>query len=233
MNISIETKHRKWALVFAISVLLPVAFFLLVHFTYPQPLSPSDTIQILTLVVLVIVTAWYAFSTHRINSATSKQAAAITEQARISGEALRVALNAEKNADLPILKIRDSQSVDNIRTEISNLGRGPALNVRIWLEFHSRHLRKDVKSSVGSLHVIGAGENAEWPWANKSELTELPLSCSSSYRVVAEYTDIYGRKFRSTFRRRGPSSGQFDFCRVDEQIENCVEINRSRTSEST
>ena len=96
MNISIETKLRKWALVFAISVsllvALLVALFLLVYFTYPQPLSPSDTIQILTLVVLVIVTAWYAFSTHRINSATSKQAAAITEQARISGEALRVAL---------------------------------------------------------------------------------------------------------------------------------------------
>ena len=214
LKLSIETNLQKWGLTIAIPVSLLITILPLIHFTYPEPLSPSDTIQILTLVVLVIVTAWYAISTHRINNATTKQASVIAEQAKISERALQVALEAERNSALPVIELVDHQSVDSIQVEAKNLGRGPALNIIICLEYFSQDLNGVVTSSVAIFDVIGAGEHKTWVWFSQNELSGFPIS-HSQYRVVAEYTDIYRRPFRSSIRRGGPSYGQFEYKVVD------------------
>ena len=86
----------------------------LVHFTESGHLSVGDSIQILVLIVLVVVTFWYAMSTEKIYRAT---------------------LNTELNSSMPIVKLRVVRaSEDEVIVEYKNVGRGPALNVRPWIE---------------------------------------------------------------------------------------------------
>ena len=85
----------------------------LVHFTESGHLSVGDAIQVLVLIVLVVVTFWYAMSTEKIYRAT---------------------LNTELNSSMPIVKLRVvSASEDEVVVEYKNVGRGPALNVRLWM----------------------------------------------------------------------------------------------------
>ena len=89
----------------AILALLGLALLAaLICYTDPDWLSPSDTIQTMTLVVLVIVTLSYSRSTRKI---------------------YEVALNAEKNAVSPIISIvAEVTNPDQILISYENIGRG-------------------------------------------------------------------------------------------------------------
>ena len=75
----------------------------LIIFSYPAFLSPSDTIQSITLILLVIVTISYAKSTH-------KNYKAAFEQVSATKEAVRVAVDSERNSFAPIVELSQDYS---------------------------------------------------------------------------------------------------------------------------
>lgn len=206
---------RPWIPI-ALIAALAVATVVIIYFTVPAPLSSSDALQVVTLIVLVAVTFWYAFSTHSINRAAAEQVAAIQEQAEISRRALKVALDAEQNAVIPIIKISIRQLGDVhggdglVIIHCSNIGRGPALNLRGWPNLKPLTSQEWHKLSHKTRDVLGVGENIEFVWrfALNSQIRSL---LRADARIVAEYSDIYGRRFSSTLSFSHSADEEFTF----------------------
>ena len=172
----------------AILLLLGLALLVaLICYTDPDWLSPGDSIQTMTLVVLVIVTVSYAKSTRKI---------------------FEIALDAERNAVSPIISIvAEVTSLDQILISYENIGRGPALNLKIWLE-------SDTKKSEGFRTAVGVGQSGQRQW-DKSEGT-LPTT-SSGFDIVAEYTDVFRQGFQSKLVIVNPYDHEFFFGKKKEQ----------------
>ena len=199
------------------------AVVVLIFFTERAYLEPGDTVQILTLAVLVAVTFWYAISTHRINSSTDEQATAIREQADTSRRALEVALDAEKNAVIPIVKLSIGSTstgavgVEQVGATCTNIGRGPALNLRMWLESRPLHATGIRKSSIKPYRALGVNESWDSRWTHRGENEPLP-SLEKGFYIVAEYSDIFGRGFVSKlfYSHYEPTEQGFSFSPLPE-----------------
>ena len=175
-------------------------------------LTPSEGIEVGTLGTLILVTAWYAYSTHRIQGAAR-------DQAEISKRATEIALNTARNAVLPIVSLggpgtsgtttdNGAVQVNSVSVSYSNIGEGPALNLKVWLSYPFELDGVGSKSSAKPRSVLGVGEDGQFLWQS-SDGEQLPSS-TDEYDIVAEYTDIYRRPFRSTlFRTRG-AYGRFE-----------------------
>ena len=163
----------------AILALLGLALLAaLICYIDPDWLSPSDTIQTMTLVVLVIVTLSYSRSTRKI---------------------YEVALNAEKNAVSPIISIvAEVTNPHQILISYENIGRGPALNFKIWLELDNdeqfRYLKSEEMKNRSFRAALGVGQQGQREW-NSSEGV-LPTR-TSGIDIVAEYTDVFRQHFQS------------------------------------
>lgn len=215
---------KKTAPAFWIVVLTPTGILLavvlaLVYYTKPEPLSPGETLQVITLLLVLLVTFWYAHSTDRINRATSEQVDATRDQVETSQRALQHAFDAEKNAVLPVVKFQEfGRSGTGIRIRCSNVGKGPALNLRLWIEFQIPGDPESMPSARKLLTVLGEGETEDWFWSEAFDGI-LPLSPESHCELVAEYTDIYQRSIKSrslysgySFGKASWSRSNFSFC---------------------
>ena len=182
-----------------------IAFFLglggagvLIYFTRRELLAPSDTIQIITLIVLVIVTFSYAKSTHKIYG---------------------VASNSERNAVFPIVNLTaDVTTQDQIRISYQNIGRGPALNLKIWLELdydgQFGYLKSEEMKNRGFRAALGVGQEGQREW-NRSEGV-LPTR-TSGIDIVAEYTDVFRQGFQSKLVIVNAYDQGFHFGKKDEE----------------
>ena len=169
---------------------------------YCDIIGLRDAIEIIVLIVLVSATFWYAFSTNHI--------------AEISRRSLQLALDAEKNAVVPIIKSsRDSTSVSQLsgqRAEVhfTNIGRGPALNIRAWLTCETAGSETNERTAIKSADVIGVGEAGRFTWEQGSDTVWFPPS-SNNFDVVIEYSDIYCRHFASRFSITNQHEHVFSF----------------------
>ena len=201
----------------------------LLQYTKPDLLMPSDTIQIITLAVLVIVTIWYAISTHRIQEETKRQASAVREQTEISRQAVEIALNTAKNSVLPIVNLSSpvkslgptsvfpkADASINLRVHYKNIGKGPALNLRAWLRYDPEAFGEGARSEIGNAYALGAGEEGNFVWSSSTETLPL-LSTLSGFDIVAEYEDIYRRKFRTTMFLINEFKTELSFTHMDEE----------------
>ena len=110
-NSRIKTLWRTYNIETILLVLGLGLLVTLIWFTDPDWLSPSDTIQTMALVILVIVTVSYARSTRKI---------------------YEVARNSERNGVFPIISITvETTNRDQILITYQNIGRGPALNLKM------------------------------------------------------------------------------------------------------
>ena len=177
----------------AILSLLGLALLVaLICYTDPKWLSPADTIQTMTLVVLVIVTVSYARSTRKI---------------------YEVALNAEWNAVSPIVNLTaEVTRQDHIRISYQNIGKGPALNLKIWLklDFDEQfgYLKSEEMKNRGFRAALGVGQQGQLEW-NSGE-GPLPTT-SSGFDIVAEYTDVFLQIFESRLVIVNPYDREFSF----------------------
>ena len=178
-------KWRVFAIVAILVVLLLATIVMGAVFrNLPQAISQilahytkSGITEIIILMVLVVVTTWYAFSTRK---------------------ALDIARNAEINAVLPIIKFRQffAPHPERLRIACGNVGKGPALNLKVWVEYVIPEDPDNLVSSHRSVTVLGDGETGQWEWDIPSEGLVLPSS-ESRYKLLAEYNDIHGRKIKS------------------------------------
>ena len=178
---SIWTGHK---IELALCILGVCVGIVLIVFSYPAFLSPSDTIQSITLILLVVVTISYAKSTHKIHN---------------------VALIAEKNAVAPLIKLKlnpVTTSLYILQVAYENIGRGPALNLKIWLDVDGElfsYLKSDIEKSKSYHTAVGVGESEIHNWIGDGNSTPpryLP-DANSGFDIVAEYSDVFGQDFES------------------------------------
>ena len=175
-------------LIFCVFVLAGV----LIYFTRRETLAPSDTIQTLTLAVLVIVTVSYAASTRKI---------------------YEVALNSERNAVSPIVNLAAKViDQDQITVSYQNVGRGPALNLRIWLELEYDeqfdYLKSEEMKNRGFTAALGVGQDGQLAWDDSQGV--LPTR-TSGIDIVAEYSDVFRQGFVSKLQIINPFDQEFSF----------------------
>ena len=187
-----ETVWRSYRIETILFILGLVLTGVLICFTRRETLAPSDTIQTITLVVLVIVTVSYAVSTRKI---------------------YEVALNSEKNAVFPIVNLTAAAiSRDQIRVSYQNIGRGPALNLRIWLELENEeqfdYLRSDEMKNRGFTAALGVGQSGQLEWNSSEDV--LPTR-TSGFDIVAEYSDVFRQGFVSKLQIINPYDQEFSF----------------------
>ena len=209
----------------AIAILVSVAAIgisLVVCLMQQDLLTLSEGIEIITLGGLILVTSWYAYSTYGIQRATADQVATTREQAEISRQATEIALNATKNSVLPIVRVgaagtRGTQGnvhVEAASIDYKNIGKGPALNLEVWLKYNDpKGLGDGAGSTKKRIDVLAAGEEGRCEWRLAEESLPLPGQ-SYGYDVVAEYTDIYRRSFRSTLFLLPANQSDFSFRQV-------------------
>lgn len=168
-------------------------------------ISEADRLQIvlafgnlLVIAILAGVTLWYAKSTNDIANATQTQAEATRDQARVVARQLAQGVR-------PIIRFGfDSlAALDRFNFVIRNIGIGPALNVRCWVQYqqpggssafvnndgHQRQFRTSVLE-VNS--VMGDGTAVNWLVNIVPAPTDNPPST-----FFAVYQDVYGNNFAS------------------------------------
>ena len=105
------------AVIVILVLMATVVMFLVVWSALWGHLTISEGIEVGTLGVLIIVTSWYAYSTHGIQSATAEQVAATQELADISRRATDIALNTTQNAVLPIVTLAPGSITSRTQNE--------------------------------------------------------------------------------------------------------------------
>ena len=165
---------------FVVAVLIIVV---MVQFTVPQKLTPSDTIQAATIILLLVVTMAYAVSAWK--------------QSETSRRAVEVALRAEKNAVMPVVKLEVvTGSPGRFRIRCYNVGKGPALSLLIRGDYDSGDWTDDSTGGRATVALLGA---SLW------EICTVRIPSSSTvdgamtigFRFEGHYLDIYGRRFCS------------------------------------
>jgi len=169
----------------------------LIFYTQPGVLDVGDTIQIVTLSVLVVVTISYARSTRKLYD---------------------VALNSEANAVFPIITLTvEVVSHGHIEISYQNIGRGPALNLRIWLEREGEesfaYLKSESEKNMGFHAAVGVNQDGKRKWDSSGG--PLP-SRSVGFDVVAEYTDVFRQRFQSKLIIIGIHDQEFSFGRKEQ-----------------
>ena len=192
---SIWTDHKTEAFSCVIGFLVLVA---LVISSYVTNLDPSIAVQSFTLVVLVIVTIWYAKSTR---------------------DAARIATEAAHNAVAPIIKLsinREHLYVGCVPITYKNIGKGPAMNVVFWLDAEGEefdYLRSGLEKRKTYLPAVGANETGDYIWPENihaSQPQPIP-DVNLVLDVVAEYTDILDNKFESKLTIDGLRNKRFSY----------------------
>ncbi len=169
----------------------------LIYYTLPGLLTLSDTIQTITLIFLVIFTVSYAMSTRRI---------------------YEIALNAERNAVVPIIDLTaEVTTQDQIRISYQNIGRGPALNLRIWLELEYdkqfEYLKSEEMKNTNYRAALGVGQDGDLEWDTSEGI--LPTR-TSGFDIVAEYSDVFRQRFMSKLVLINPYDQEFNFRKVEQ-----------------
>lgn len=174
---------------------------ILIKFTDPDWLSPSDTIQVLVLLVLVMVTYWYAQSTDEMSrtanytlQTANKSFEVANKGHELAERSYALALNAENNSVLPVIVLDViTANEDQIQISYQNVGKGPALGFRIWLKADDeqfRYLQSDTNKNKWYRTGVGVDQYSECEWTKDNGV--LPVR-DSGFDVITEYTDAFGR----------------------------------------
>ena len=172
-------------------IVVVISLSLLIFFHFCSRLTISELVQSATLIILVLVTLWYAKSTYKLQTATNDYR--VTTQ-----QIFEVTRNAEINASAPVISLKVAIVDSKIRIEYENLGRGPALNFRVWLRVAGetfRYLESDKEKNARYRTAVAAGQSGSHSWIG---LENRPLpSWSPGFDVLAEYRDIFRQDFES------------------------------------
>ena len=217
---------KRHGFVVILGAIAALGIALLSYLEWQGHLTLSESIEISILGVLILVTSWYANSTKGIQKATADQAAATREQAEISRKATEIALDAAKNAVMPIVKVAfDGGSettsetgkvcVKSMGVAFRNIGKGPALNLRVWLEYFDDESGDPVRSHNKYIDVLAVKENGRFDWRFVEENLSRPGK-AYGYEVFAEYKDVYKQMFRSCSNWLPGMQSEFSFGRVPE-----------------
>ncbi|MDA1347766.1 MAG: hypothetical protein O3A47_02715 [Chloroflexi bacterium] len=150
--------------------------------------------------------AWFAVvgSLHmRLQiKATSGAIEIAVKQVEISNRTAQTAVNAEHNAMAPVIKLSATQvGGTGIRVDYWNVGKGPAMNLTIWIR-HSEKPHLETIEFQQNETAVGVGEDGAFRWVEDQDLPGLRLGAE----IVARYNDVFKRTLESRleFVTNGP-----------------------------
>ncbi len=166
-----------------------------------QELVKGTDAQLMSSLKLALAAQDQAVATQALASQTERQ---VTSTRRLAKNAERQLQSALR----PILRFKDNVTLaEEMKLEVSNLGSGPAINIKCWVEVAVRKggvIRKN--SSDGSVtfqtKVLPAGGDNRSAGIRvwQCRLTPVPPN-AESVSYVAVYQDVYHNYFRSEQRR--------------------------------
>lgn len=108
-------------------------------------------------------------------------------QANATRRTAEIALNAELNSAVPIVDLNATSYDGRIRVELENIGRGPALNLQLWLN----HTEAPPLARA-NFTAIGANQSRDYDWQG-ADMPRLELGLD----ILAQYEDVHRRVFET------------------------------------
>jgi len=130
---------------------------------------------------LVFATAYYAYSTKQILDESRKQASIASKQVEIM-------LNGQFQAEAPVIKLKATGETD-IRIDIENSGKGPALNIKCWID-DPKHPELNMKTISWSAVAVGAS------YFNLI-ITGIRGYTLHNINIEAQYESVFHRRYES------------------------------------
>lgn len=198
----LSTVYKLEALGIAVIILL-LSSLITLHFC--SNLTIAELIQSSTLSILVLVTLWYAKSTFKLQTVTEHYTA--TTQ-----KIFEVSRNAEINSAAPIISLNLAIVDSEIHVEYDSIGRGPALNLRVWLRSDDNqfsYLESDKEKNATYRPAVGVGQSGSHVWIAGMN-RPLP-TWQSGLDVLAEYRDIFQQDFKSRLAVAGEDDQTFHY----------------------
>jgi hypothetical protein len=134
---------------------------------------------------LVTVTAYYAYSTRQILEVSKKQAISASKQAQIM-------LDGQFQAEAPVLRLRaykESANSKDIRIEVENIGKGPALNIKCWID-DPKH--PELRENIMSWTAVAVGQGSYTTLVTGKQVYSL-----QNITIKAHYESIFHKKYES------------------------------------
>ncbi len=194
-----KMKYYVIGLSIAIVIYAPVVSWL----TIRDIIVPPDLIDSVILFILASATIFYAVRTSDIAGATEKQAKATKEQADASVKMAKEMKEQRLTVSQPLIfpDFSDYKFPANPTIPFTNLGNGPALNVKVTFAYAAPDLvKREWKSRTGPSYskaavdkstctIITVGSKIECiPYLTEDK----PGNIGTAF---VEYSDIYGRCF--------------------------------------
>ena len=192
----------------------------IIYLRYIGSLMTSDTIQSILVTILVVTTVVYTRftviytrSTESYTRSTESYARSTESYARSTHQSYQVALNAEKNAAMPVIALTAEITRHNMMlVSYQNVGKGPALNLRIWLELAEEkqflYLKSDIMKNKGFCSAVGVDQSGYLGWSEAEGPLPTP---TSGFDIVAEYDDVYQRHLASKLAIINQHDQEFSF----------------------
>lgn len=179
-------RHLKWRHGLLLSAIVLLAALWGVQWSGVADLDVEN----LSVVALVIVTFVYAVSTDRIADETSKQSENSERQ-------IQVLKDQQHNAVAPVVDLQSASGANDIEVHLVNVGMGPALNLRCWIEdehYPELKTRGFTMTALGVRIRVDPGPPKTIPTGIRGYHLERNL-CS----LCVQYEDIFGQKYESIF----------------------------------
>ncbi len=194
-------EHRGWPWVYVLLAVVVVGLLVL----WGLELSGVAELyaQVPTTIALVVVTITYAKSTYDIAQDTKRHRESSEEQ-------LQVLKDQQYNAVAPVVALASASDANAIKVHLVNVGAGPALNIRCWIE-DKQH--KELKGKGFAIAALGIRVREDLVPVKmiRTNVQGYQLE-KNKCRLRIEYEDIFGQKYESTFdydpeKAKGPVMG--------------------------
>jgi hypothetical protein len=166
----------------------------------------ADRIQTSITAAVLLVTAWYAYLTFQAVKVSRQQAKLLTE--------------SQYNAAVPVVNLSVSQHYEYVegtvvRIYLRNVGKGPALNFRCWIEDETFPTLKTKDKAIWRT-AIGISLDSDNDWATIE--TEIPKYKLGLGFVRAQYESVFGHTYESSLMISENALPEFKFGKAKETI---------------
>jgi hypothetical protein len=167
-------------------------------------IDPQAPILILTA-ILVLVTAWYAFDTHRVAKASGRAADAAEAAAEAASRAVRTAELGVRLQALPILLPTIQRPDPGVAGKVTFKNRGPTVASNVTAFVGVPGNADTWRMSVP--YPIEPHEAEPRATLVPMDLPVLPIALEADAVVGAEYQDPVGNRYRLEHTFQGPTTG--------------------------
>ena len=168
---------------------------------------------------LVWVTGYYAIATAKLLEATNRGVQVAAQQANTVSTQTQIMLNAEYNAAAPVVSLQANVNLQENETEVTvifnNIGKGPALNFRCWIEDPNHQELRSHKRSIFRTALENSGRISTEGHIN-IDIRDYRLG---SGFLKAQYESVFGKTYESRLMYPANVEPQLEYGEVKDEKE--------------